>query len=253
MRYSFTSRPIAVAVTIVIAIPLTSAAPTQSSMSSFPNAVRRSNQDSTLALRDLAEHEAYSQVLVTPSHSASPHMAIPTGGMLLEANRGSNLATVNTVVGDSCTPDLHGYHIAVLVLLSCTFVIATFNAFYSLYRQWSFNRRHNRNWPSVNVFSPPGTPKRKPRLSLSLPDIEKAMPLRHKTSTSTLPSISEEPTTPARVVSFVSPHESSRPPSYSVGDTSLLDSPSVGCFPMSPNASSHRSFTEGQSSFHPLQ
>ena len=81
---------------------------------------------------------------------------------LVLASSGSSLLTANVAAGDSCAPDsqLHGYHIAVLVLLSCTFLAATFNAFHALYRQWSFNRHRNRNWPSVNLFSPPGTPKR---------------------------------------------------------------------------------------------
>ncbi|KAM5543825.1 hypothetical protein V8D89_002442 [Ganoderma adspersum] len=191
----------------------------------------------------------------------SAHTPRPTGGILLETSSGSSLLTAN-VAGGSCTPDghLHGYHIAVLVLLSCTFVAATFNAFYSLYRQWRFNRRRNRNWPSVNLFSPPGTPKRTTKLSVSLPDRDpENAALKHKTSTSTLPSISEsdEPSTPAKTVSFASTHDSSRPPSYSVGPISLLDSPVVGCFP-NPNSSSQLQRAQaaeglGQSSFLPFR
>ena len=90
---------------------------------------------------------------------------------------------------------------------------------------------------------------RQTKLSVSLPDRdpEKAA-LKHKASTSTLPSISEsdEPSTPAKTVSFASVHDSSRPPSYSVGSISLLDSPVVGGFPMSPVNSSSSQLQRAQ-------
>ncbi|KAI1792199.1 hypothetical protein LXA43DRAFT_348505 [Ganoderma leucocontextum] len=266
MRYSFhTSRPMAIAVCFAAPLPLACAAPTPSYASSEflrsetreppLDTVHRSNRYSMLIQRDSAEHEADS--LVTQSEPISHHMARPTGGILLEPiSSGSSPSTPSVTVGDSCSPAVrlpteHAYQIAVLTLLSCTFVAAVFNAFYLVYRQWRYKRLHNRTYSTVNVYSSPDTPKRKPRLSISLPDTDSAS-LKHKPSTSTLYSISEEASTPAKKASFAPPPESSRPPSYTVGPISLPESPALACFSLSSPAS-QRTVAEGQSSFLPLR